>query len=120
MNLIDIVSLNDKEFQDYINSLLLKGNKFYFSSLTERKYPLFFSYDKKSSYSFYQCVDNSFFCYSSMLLCRTTFLFAVSKRYIVNGIYQTATASRHIKMTPPIIPPKIKFRATIPTVPAMS
>ena len=58
--------------------------------------------------------------YSSTLLCRTTFLFTVSKRYIVNGIYQTATASRHIKMTPPIMPPTIKFRATIPTAPAMS
>lgn len=68
MNLIDIVSLNDKEFQDYIDSLLLKGDKLYFSSLTERKYPLFFSYDKKSSYSFYQCVDNSFFCYTSITI----------------------------------------------------
>lgn len=40
--------------------------------------------------------------------------------YIVSGIYHAATASRHIRMTPPIKPPTMKLSATTPTVPERS
>lgn len=44
----------------------------------------------------------------------------VSVQLSFRGIYHAATASRHIRMTPPIKPPTMKLSATTPTVPERS
>ncbi len=60
-----------------------------------------------------------FFAYSSSISATPT-LPTFRSRYIVRGIYHATTASRHIRMTPPIKPPTMKLSATTPTVPERS